>query len=120
MFPDTFVTDVLLKVMAGNFSALKKSSVFRWPSLLSLPVLTEATSALKSKTASEKSSLEEVILASNFPKLPSTSEIFRWTMEKPTLACDLSRTQSWANVTEETRTAAKNKTIFFMLDFLKI
>src|SRR5258706_6163971 len=64
-FPSTLVSDLLLNVNALNLSASKKSGLFRCLSRPSLLVLTVATSADNSTMASLKSSLVEVILASN-------------------------------------------------------
>ena len=89
LFPRDFM-EVLWNVILGYFSALKNSSDFRWPSLLSLSVLMEATSIVKFTLASEKSGLLCSREPSNIRKLPSISDTTMCVMVNFTLECPLS------------------------------
>ena len=108
------VIPVLLNVKLGNFVASNMSSFFKCPSRISLPVAMLATSAVKLKTASEKSSLELVTVASNFPKVPSTSEIDMWVTVKLNLECALSAVQVCACVAIVAKTAKQRMNNFFI------
>ena len=105
--------EVLWKVMVGLLATSKKFSPFRSLLCRSFSVLLLAVSAVISHTASEKSSLVAVLLASNFLKYASTSAIRWWVTVKAILKCPLSNNQVWALVAEIlSRVAAESRSSF--------
>ena len=77
LLSDTFLKLVLLNVILGYFSALKKSSDFRWPSRFSFWVLMLPASAVNEAVALAKSVPLVCTCPAYTSNEPVTSEITR-------------------------------------------
>ena len=86
---ETFSTFVLLKVISGNFSTKKKSSLRRCLSRFSLAVSIDVAWILKSTDAAARLASSLTIVAAKSPNEPRTCDIM-WRTVKPTWECALS------------------------------